>query len=125
MHVLLIEPDVIQAVAYRSALEAAGCTVSHARTAQGAVHATDERLPDVVVLEVQLPAHNGIEFLYEFRSYAEWVHVPVVVYSAMPPHTLTQSATLYKDLGVVRALYKPQTSLEQMCRIVQGSVRVA
>lgn len=125
MHVLLIEPDIVQAVAYRSALEAAGYSVSYARTAQGAVHVADERLPDVVVLEVQLPAHNGIEFLYEFRSYAEWVHVPVVVHSTMPPHMLTQSATLYKDLGVVRVLYKPQTSLEQLCRIVQGSVRVA
>lgn len=125
MHVLLIEPDSIQAVAYRSALKAVGCTVSHVRTAQGAVQAADTQTPDVVVLEVQLPAHNGIEFLYEFRSYAEWVDVPVVIYSTMQPHLLTQSATLYKDLGVVRVLYKPQISLEQFCRIVQGSVRVA
>ena len=31
--------------------------------------------PAIVMLELQLVEHSGIEFLYEFRSYPEWQRV--------------------------------------------------
>ena len=119
MRVLLIEPDRLQARVITQALERAGHTVAHAVSAQGAVHEADEQVPDVVVLELQLPHHNGVEFLYEFRSYHEWLHLPVVVYSYVPPRELAGSATLTRELGVVRILHKPQTSLTTLCDVVQ------
>ena len=120
MHVLLLEPDAVQAACYREALERAGHEVSHALSAQGAVQAADAHLPDVVVLELQLQAHNGIEFLYEFRSYQEWLHVPVVIHSFVSLQELARSATLAVELGVVTTLYKPRTSLKQLCMAVRS-----
>lgn len=125
MRVLLIEPDMVQAANYREALERAGHQVDHAQSAQGAVQLSDERLPDVVVLELQLPGHNGIEFLYEFRSYQEWLQVPVIVHSFVRPHTLTKSPILANELGVQAVLYKPKTSLMQLCAAVRSAVPVA
>lgn len=106
-------------MAAQQALKGAGHTVSHVLSAQGAVHAADEQMPDVVVLELQLPRHNGVEFLYEFRSYEEWLQVPVVVYTMVPPHALAHAATLEHELGVARVLHKPTTSLAQLCAAVQ------
>jgi len=125
MHVLLIEPDKLQADVYTQALQRNGHTVAHAVSAQGAVHLADEQTPDVAVLELQLPGHNGVEFLYEFRSYHEWLHVPVVVHSFVPPHELARAATLTKELGVVRTLYKPDTSLRILCAVVAAAKPVA
>ncbi len=68
MHILLIEPDRLQAASYRGALERAGHRVAHAVSAQNAVHEADAKMPYLVVLELQLPVHNGVEFMYEFRS---------------------------------------------------------
>jgi DNA-binding response OmpR family regulator len=119
MHVVLVEPDRLQAQVYVAALKRAGNTVAHATTAQAAVHAADEQDPDVVILELQLPGHNGVELLYEFRSYPEWLHVPTIVHTFVPPHELAYAATLEHELGVQRILYKPTTSLAALCEAVQ------
>ena len=122
MHVLLVEPDKLQATAYQTALERDGHTVAHAVSAQSAVHLADQHAPDVVVLELQLPNHNGVEFLYEFRSYAEWLHIPVVIHTFVPLHDLAHATTLTKELNVTRTLYKPAISLAQLCVAVRRAV---
>lgn len=124
MHILLIEPDAIQAKVYKTALERHGYSVSHAATAQSAVQSADEHVPDVVILEIQLPSHNGVEFLYEFRSYPEWMFLPVIVHSFVPTYELTQTAILQDELGVRNVLYKPATSLAALCRAVDSAVPV-
>jgi len=125
MHVLLIEPNRVQAQTIGAALERDGHTVAHAVSAQAAVHHADEQTPDVVVLELQLPQHNGVEFLYEFRTYPEWLRVPVVLHTFVPIRELTRAATLQTELGVVRMLYKPATSLAQLCAAVRASAAPA
>lgn len=122
MHVLLIEPDTILASTYARALERQGHTVSRAVSAQTAVHAADKRQPDAVVLELQLPRHNGVEFLYEFRSYSEWRDVPIIVHTFVPLTELVTAETLQGELGVKQLLYKPATSLARLCAAVQGAV---
>jgi DNA-binding response OmpR family regulator len=125
MHVLLLEPNTLLAQTYRSALTHAGFSVAHALGAQGAVDAADKQLPDVVIVELQLPAHSGVEFLHEFRSYPEWQHVPVIVHSVLPPMQLAGAEeSLRRDLGVRAILYKPRTSLEQLLRVVREHTRV-
>jgi DNA-binding response OmpR family regulator len=124
MHVLLIEPDRLEAHTYVTALERAGYTVAHTTGAQSAVHLADERMPDVVVLELQLPGHNGVEFLYEFCSYPEWQDVPVVLHTFVPLRELTQTTTLQTELGVQRMLYKPATTLVDLCSAVQAVMPV-
>lgn len=124
VHVLLIEPDAILAGTYTRALERQGHTVSRAVSAQTAVHIADERRPDVVVLELQLPRHNGVEFLYEFRSYSEWRDIPIVVHTSLPLTELAAAETLQAELGVARLLYKPATSLARLCATVQAMIAV-
>jgi len=119
MHVLLIEPDIIQAANYSEALRRAGHSVAHARSAQSAVQLADTgNKPNVVVLELQLPQHNGIEFLYEFRSYPEWQMIPTVIHTFVPAHELQHGVTLTKELGVCKILYKPTTSLQELCEAI-------
>lgn len=119
MRVLLVEPDTILASVYAQALEQLGCEVQHAVSAQAAVQLADKALPDVVVLELQMPRHNGVEFLYEFRSYGEWQLAPVVLHTFAAPGQLGLTAAMQKELGVWRVLYKPTTSLRQLCMAVQ------
>jgi len=114
MQVLLIEPDRIAAATYRQVFEQAGHAVSHAVSAQQAVQLADELEPDVVLLEMQLPRHNGVEFLYEFRSYSEWLHIPVIIHSFVPLAELAVTPAMRTQLGIARMLYKPVTSLEQL-----------
>jgi DNA-binding response OmpR family regulator len=126
MHVLLLEPNTLLAQTYTHALQQSGFTVSHAAGAQAAVFAADKQRPDVVILELQLPAHSGLEFLHEFRSYPEWQGVPVIVHSMLPPtQTLQVEESLRRDFGVKALLYKPRTSLTQLLKTVREQTRQA
>jgi CheY-like chemotaxis protein len=114
-HILLIEPDRILAETYKTALEGAGHRVLPVSGAQAAIIACDQQMPDVVVLELQLIEHSGIEFLYEFRSYPEWQGIPVIIQSQVPPQEFTASQHLLREqLGVTAFLYKPQTTLRAL-----------
>lgn len=122
-HVLLVEPDKPLADIYTEALIAAGHTVDIRATAQSAVFAADDHMPDVVLLELQLTAHSGIEFLYEFRTYHEWEHIPIIVTSHVPAHELQSSHKLLKEqLGVTAYYYKPQLRLSDLLRLVNDAV---
>jgi CheY-like chemotaxis protein len=122
-HILLLEPNTLLARTYAQVLIQAGHTVTAARGAQQAIHAADQQSPDVVVLELQLPEHNGIEFLHEFRSYPEWQQVPVVVNTTLAPVMMQQFApVLQHDLGVCAILYKPTATLADICRAVKAGV---
>lgn len=123
--ILLIEPDIILAKTYYQALKDAGHHILISRNAQEAVHLSDQNPVDLVILELQLPGHSGIEFLYEFRSYPEWQAVPVLLHSLIPPSSLNSHELRFTQLGVVDYLYKPTTNLYQLVHSVANVLQPA
>ena len=121
--VLLLEPDVRLGQTYAAGLEGHGHQVVYCATAQEAICRADEQRPDVVLLELQLTKHSGIEFLYEFRSYTDWRTVPIVVVSSVPPQEFARSLDgLRRRLGVRAYHYKPQTSLRTIVLAVEAAI---
>lgn len=118
MKILLIEPDHIMAGNYRQALESAGHAVTWQQSGQGAIISLDADMPELIILELQMPVHNGIEFLYEFRSYPEWHDIPVIVSSIAPEEAVAADSRLLERLGVRHYFYKPQTKLRQLLTAV-------
>lgn len=117
--VLLIEPNRLLAKIYLEALSNAGHEVQVCATAQTAVFCADEQTPDVVILELQLVGHSGIEFLYEFRSYPEWQHIPAVIVTCVPAAEFTDSWGLLRhELGVTAYHYKPILTLNTLLKEV-------
>jgi DNA-binding response OmpR family regulator len=124
-HILLIEPDYRLAEIYAQALNAAGHRIVRVPGAQAAISAADAAKPDLVILEIQLVEHSGIEFLYEFRSYLDWQTVPVIIQSQVPPGEFEHSRQLlYDDLGVRTYLYKPRTDLRRLLAEVQALIPI-
>jgi response regulator RpfG family c-di-GMP phosphodiesterase len=84
------------------------------------VCAADYKTPDVVVLEMQLAAHSGSAFLYEFRTYSDWIDIPIIVHTLVPPDTTQVYEQSLKSLGVTDILYKPQTSLRKLLGAIEA-----
>jgi DNA-binding response OmpR family regulator len=123
--ILIIEPDNVLANIYSKFFSDHKFKTIIARNAQQAIFIADEKTPDVVVLELQLTEHSGIEFLYEFRSYNEWINVPIIINSQIPPREFKENwDILTKDLGVSKYLYKPVTSLAKLMSSVNEYVEV-
>lgn len=122
-HLLLVEPNTILAATYKGAFTVHGYTVDTVTGAQAGIHAADSRQPDIIVLELQLPWHNGIEFLHELRSYSEWQHIPVVVHTVLTPAQTGRFAVVLCDqLGVGGILYKHNTTLVDLVAAVQAQL---
>lgn len=122
-NVLLIEPNTLLATTYRQLLEHAGFAVTVVLGAQAAINAADKCAPHIVVMELQLAGHSGLEFLHEFRSYSDWQRVPVIVHTVLNPTQWTFAREpLQRELGVTAFLYKPQTSLEELLRRVRAAL---
>ena len=117
--ILLVEPDIKLGKVYSQFLIDQGNEVSWRTTAQSALTSVDEQTPDLIILELQLAAHNGIEFLYEFRSYKDWQVIPVLIHSQVPPLLKAISPMLWDQLGIVGYLYKPATKLRDLARSVE------
>ena len=81
--------------------------------------------PDIVIVELQLVDHSGIEFLYEFRSYVDWQQIPVIILTNVPESEFAGSQSLLRDdLNVQAYLYKPLTSLQKLIQFVDDLTQV-
>ena len=109
--ILLIEDDLWLAELYASALMVEKtCTILTARSATEALTVLDKN-PDIqlLVLDMFLPEHNGIEFLHEMASYTDINAIPVIVLSSVYQHDFGLSEERWRHYGVVKYLYKPKT----------------
>jgi DNA-binding response OmpR family regulator len=120
--VIAIEPDTALAGTLRSYLTNLDFEVCAVSSAQEAIIESDQRRPDIIVLELAMPGHNGIEFLQEFRSYADWLGIPIIIYSHIPREDTGLSDTAWQKYGVVEYLYKPTTSLERLVHVMRAAL---
>ncbi len=119
--ILLIEPNRMLAKQYWTVLEQAGHEVIICLNGQMGIGAADENTPDLVILELQLKKHNGIEFLYEFRSYPEWQNVPVIAHTMVAENKLEGAAVL-PLLGLSAYIYKPTSNLKNLVQSVEDAL---
>ncbi len=119
--ILLVEDDDWLAELYQTVLEQTGAfQVTWARTAEAALTALDHHADiQLIVLDMFLPSHNGIEFLHEMGSYADINTVPVIVLSSVYQHDFAMSEDRWRHYGVVKYLYKPQIKPQDLVSTVK------
>ena len=122
MKILLLEPNRILAEQYSRYLEAEGYEIIWCENAQDGVAAADEFRPGLVIAELLLAGHSGVEFMYEFRSYADWLNTPVIILSSISRASAGVTDTTFRNLGVLAFLYKPETTLEELGRSVRRAL---
>jgi CheY-like chemotaxis protein len=93
-------------------LEARGCSVQEAETAEEALEQIASDTPDLILLDINLPGKNGWEVLRELR--AQGIAIPTVIVSAVrcSPERLAEFQPL-------RYLPKP-FPLEALLGIIEG-----
>jgi|AntRauTorcE11897_2_1112592.scaffolds.fasta_scaffold00099_14 CheY-like chemotaxis protein len=119
--ILLVEPDTILGKNYQQVLVSVGHDVQRSTSAAGALDALDEQAIELIVLELLLGSHNGVEFLYEIRSYADLQGIPVIVHSSVAPATV-RSSPGYQLLGIQQYLYKSDTTQAQLIEAVEDAL---
>lgn len=117
MHILLVEDDPTVAEMFRTQLAADGFEVTVARDGQVALDRVRHQLPDLVLLDMQMPRLDGIGALKGIRADARTKDLAVVVLSNTPASTRMEDA--YR-LGIRAWLVKSATTPAQLSGIVQA-----
>ena len=68
----------------RDVLRAAGLGTIEAATGGAGIALAAERMPDLILLDIELPDMNGMEVARELRKEARTARIPVVAHSARP-----------------------------------------
>lgn len=122
MDVLIIDPSKSLAMVIAEALARKELSSAIAHSAQKGIELADKNIPKVVILEPLIYLHNGIEFIYEFRSYSEWLDVPIILYTNLSQSELKFTNEMKQDLGVVDHLYKPTNTLQKLISKVEDVI---
>ena len=94
--------------------------IQTATDADSAINIANETAPDLVILELSLSGHSGFEFLYEFRTYSDWINIPVIIYSMVNLDRDITDSQSWKDLNIAGYIYKPESSLEKLAESVNN-----
>lgn len=84
LHILFADDDSDESYLFNEALEHSKIDVvlSHANNGNSLIaQLKDNHLPDVVVLDINMPHKDGIEALVEIRSCPEFERLPLIIYS--------------------------------------------
>ena len=104
--ILVVDDDPSVRTSTSRLLSAHGHTVFEAASAALAVQRAAEVLPDVILMDLNMPNSTGIEAAREIKQRAELSGTPIIALSATPPDWVLRSALF------ITVLHKPYLSAQ-------------
>lgn len=99
--ILVIDDDSTHLLCAKELLEAEGYDVRVHRTAFGATEQVMQQAPDLVLIDVNMPALSGEGLLAVLRGREQTRRVPVLLYSSNDEHALAAAAARLGTRGWV------------------------
>jgi two-component system cell cycle response regulator DivK len=81
-HILVVEDNEMNMKLFRDVLLATGYRTLEATTGEEAVKLAAEHVPDLVIMDIQLPDFDGVEALRRLRADERTVAIPVFAVTA-------------------------------------------
>lgn len=113
--ILIVEDDEANAVYLTEVLEQAGfCNISHVKDGEAGLSAVHASVPDIVILDINMPKVNGYEFCTAVRKQEPLKHMPILVQSgAIDDNKLTKAFLS----GATDFIHKPVNNEELLARL--------
>jgi two-component system, cell cycle response regulator DivK len=80
--ILIVEDNEKNRRLVRDVLQVKGYRVLEAESAEAALELGIQQVPDLVLMDIQLPGMNGIEALAQLRAAPATRHIPVIAFTA-------------------------------------------
>ena len=81
IQILLIEDDRIEVLKLKRSIseEFSDCILTLANNGNEAFSKLESNIPDLILLDLNMPDTNGIEFLTQMKSNEDLKHIPVII----------------------------------------------
>lgn len=104
----------------RISLEAMGATFAGAATASGGMAMCESESPDLVILDLGLPDHEGFDILPRIKRLKKNKSMPVVVLTVRKEQESREKA---KELGADAYITKPFI-MDNLVEVIKGALQV-
>ena len=112
--VLVVDDDRLMVELARRKLEERGYVVRTASNGQEALECLKSKIPDLILLDIQMPEMNGYTFIMEKSKIPEYVNIPVIVLTAY-----NEMEPLFQRHGVKAYLLKPLKLQDLVDKVAQ------
>jgi CheY-like chemotaxis protein len=112
--ILVVDDESIVAEISKRKLEEHGYEVRTAGNGTEAFSQLKSKIPDLIVLDVQMPQMNGYTFIIEKVKIPEYANIPVVVLTAF-----NDMEPLFKRHGIMAYLLKPLKLQDLIDKVVE------
>lgn len=120
--IAIIEDDPVISQMYRTKFEADGFEVELANNGKRGVALTEAFLPDLILLDLQMPEMGGAEALEIIRKNDWGKNIPVIILTNMGEE---ESPKKLKDLGVHSYIVKANLTPSQVVTRVKEALGIA
>lgn len=120
--IAIIEDDAVINQMYRMKFEAAGFDVEVADNGKTGVALVETFLPDIVLLDLQMPEMNGAEALKHIRSKNWGVNIPVIILTNLG---VEESPAALKELNIHSYIVKAELTPSQVVERVKEALHLA
>lgn len=117
--VLLVDDNSTHQYALAKHLQQSGFEVLQAHTGAEALGLATSKLPDVILLDINLPDMTGFQICEQLKANPETEQIPVIFHSAT--HDTQSARTHAADLGAVSFLNYP-ISVEHLVSVLHGAL---
>jgi CheY-like chemotaxis protein len=115
-HILLADDDPDTVRMYQRGLEQQGFRVSTAANGDEALEEVRRAEPDLVLLDLDMPARHGLEVVAELRNDARTSHIPIAILSAW---RITEAfGSSPEEMGLVAWVAKHETKPSELAELV-------
>jgi two-component system cell cycle response regulator DivK len=118
--VLIIEDNEKNMKLARDVLQVKGYQTLEAATGEEGVRLAKEKLPDLVLMDIQLPGINGIDALKQLRADPKTARIPVVALTASVTPTDRSAITAAGFDAFVSKPISLKEFLDTVKRLVEG-----
>ncbi len=115
--ILFVEDDLMIIRIYRGKFQSESFEVDVAMDGPSAIEAVKKNVPDLVVLDLELPKLNGVEVLKNFLSRPDMKATPIIVFSNAFMGQLVEDAW---KAGATKCLTKAHCTPKQLLEIIHG-----
>jgi CheY-like chemotaxis protein len=125
---LVVEDSPIQALALKRLLESRGLVVLRAADGRVGLAMAEQHLPDVIILDIQMPVMDGLEACRHLRQNPQTSHIPIVMLTAhAEPEMLGKGLELGAVDFIPKDAFSDKVLLETLrqLHVLQDRVRMS
>jgi len=119
--IAIIEDDQVISQMYRMKFEADGFDVQLAKNGKNGIELVETFLPDIILLDLQMPEMNGVEALENIRKNDWGKNIPVIILTNLGEE---EAPSKLRSLGIHSYIVKANLTPRQVAQRVKEALNI-